>query len=303
MNRLGFRVLIGLMAMPAALLAEGPTAPQFFANNTVEYIPGTLPIIIAAPHGGQLEPTDIPDRKSGVVTRDAETDLLARDLAEAITRRTGSRPHLVVCHLKRSKVDCNRDALTGTGGNPKALATWRAFHESIAKARTSNGRGLFLDLHGHSHPEARVEFGYLLDPEQLRGTAAELEALAPVSSLASLMKTSPDPFESLLRGPFSLGGLLELEGFPSVPSPSRADPGDQPYFRGGYNTARYRAGGGADAFFSVQIECPRAGVRDTEANRKRFAEAMAVVLEKYLERHAGLRLRTPPSGVPRGGSE
>jgi hypothetical protein len=291
-------VVLACLVFAPGMLAETPGMSVFFADRTVEYVPGTLPIIIAAPHGGQLEPADIPDRKEGVLTRDAETDLLAIELAAAIASRTGSRPHLILCHLHRKKVDCNRDALTGTGGNPRALATWRAFHEAIGKARAAAGHGLFLDLHGHSHPAPRVEIGYLLSAEQLRETGPALSAFAQVSSLASIARTSPDTFEGLLRGPRSLGGLLEESGYPSIPSPSTPHPGEDPYFRGGYNTARYRTGGADDGFFAVQIECPRPGVRDTRENRRRFAEVLAAALEQWLAHHSGIR---PGKGVTAGG--
>lgn len=298
-------VVLACLVFASGLWAETPVKSVFFADRTVEYVPGTLPLIIAAPHGGQLEPADVPDRKDGVTTRDAETDLLATELAEAITRRTGARPHLILCHLHRKKVDCNRDALTGTGGNPRALATWRAFHEAIGIARDSAGHGLFLDLHGHSHPVARVELGYLLSAEQLRESGPGLSALAQVSSLASIARTSPDTFEGLLRGSRSLGGLLESTGYPAVPSPTALDPGEEPYFRGGYNTARYRSGGAGDGFFALQIECPRPGVRDSQENRRRFAGALALSLEQWMEHHAGIRLHTGnrASSLPKGGSE
>ncbi len=299
------RVVFACLVFASGLWADTPGTSVFFADRTVEYLPGTLPIIIAAPHGGRLEPPDIPDRKDGVTTRDAETDLLAIELADAIARRTGSRPHLVLCHLHRKKVDCNRDALTGSGGNPKALATWRAFHEAIGKARVAVGHGLFLDLHGHSLPLARVELGYLLSVEQLRESGPAFSALAQVSSLASIAKTSPDAFEGLLRGPRSLGGLLESSGYPSVPSPTSPDPGEEPYFRGGYNTARYRSGGAEDGFFALQIECPRPGVRDTQENRLRFAGILAMALEQWMVHHAGIPLTTGnrASALPKGGSE
>jgi hypothetical protein len=298
-------VCIGWVLAGGTVSAEDPVprSSWFFAGRTVEYVPGTLPLILAAPHGGQLEPADIPDREDGVTTRDAETDLLAVELAEAIARRTGARPHLILCHLHRKKVDCNRDALTGTGGNPKALATWRAFHEAIGKARAAAGHGLFLDLHGHSHPIVRVEIGYLLSAEQLHETGAAIEALAPASSLAKLAERKKGSFEDLLRGPESLGGLLERAGYPAVPSPASPHPGEEPYFRGGYNTARYRTGGTGDGFFSLQVECPRPGVRDTPENRLRFADVFAGVLEVWLERQAGIRLREEGGGVAKGGSE
>lgn len=298
-------VVLACLTFSPVLWAESPANSVFLADRTVEYVPGTLPLIIAAPHGGQLEPAGIPDRKDGVTTRDAETDLLAIALTEAIARRAGARPHLILCHLHRKKVDCNRDALTGTGGNPKALATWRAFHEAIGRARAASGHGLLLDLHGHSHPLAKVEIGYLLSAEQLRDSGPALSALAQVSSLASIARTSPDSFEGLLRGPRSLGGLLEAAGYPSVPSPTSPDPGEEPYFRGGYNTARYRSGGADDGFFALQIECPRPGVRDTQENRLRFAGALAGVLEQWMEHHAGIPLKSGnrSSSLPKGGSE
>lgn len=298
-----FSVVLAGVTLAVGLRAETQGNSVFLADRTVEYVPGTLPLILAAPHGGQLEPADIPDRKDGVTTRDAETDLLAFELTDAIARRTGARPHLIVCHLKRNKVDCNRDALTGTGGNPKALATWRAFHEAIGKARAAAGHGLFLDLHGHSHPLGRVELGYLLSTEQLQETGSAIEALAPASSLAKLAARGRGSFDELLRGPESLGGLLESAGYAAVPSPKTPYPGDEPYFRGGYNTARYRTGGTGDGFFSLQVECPRPGVRDTPENRARFAEVFAGVLETWLERQAGIRLREQGGGVAKGGSE
>lgn len=302
---MNWRVVSAFIVMLAPTLsrAEKPPVSIFLADQTVEYLPGTLPLIIAAPHGGQLEPADIPDRTEGVLTRDAETDVLAVELADAIARRTGARPHLILCHLKRNKVDCNRDALTGTGGNPKALATWRAFHEAIGKARAAAGHGLFLDLHGHSHPIARLEIGYLLSAEQLQETGAAIEAFAPASSLAKLAERKKSSFEELLRGPGSLGGLLEQAGYPAVPSPASPHPGEEPYFRGGYNTARYRTGGSGDGFFSLQVECPRPGVRDTPENRRRFAETFAGILETWLEDQAGIRLREIGTGFPKGGSE
>ncbi len=285
------------LAAAAALVdragAETPAARDLLADGTVEYLPGDLPVIVAAPHGGRLEPAEIPDRENGTTVRDVNTDLLAHDLAEAFQRQCGARPHLVVCLLSRTKVDCNRDALTATAGQPAALATWRAFHEAIARARDVSGRGLFIDLHGHSHPEGRVELGYLLGEDQLREVGAAFEALAPVSSLAALLATSPDSFEQIVRGPKSLGGLLEEAGYPSVPSPGIPHPGGAAYFRGGYNTARYRAAREGDGWISLQIECPRPGVRDTPQNRRRFAETLAAAVETFLSHHADIRLEPP----------
>lgn len=278
----------------SGLAEEKPKTPHpgqsiFTANGTVEYVPGTLPLIIAAPHGGRLTPVNIPDRTEGVVVTDANTDLLAREIAEAFHRHTRQHVHLVICHLKRSKVDCNRDALTGTGGNVVAMETWQAFHDAIESARTT-GRELYLDIHGHSHSQPRVELGYQLSAEQLTLRGASLTALENQSTISGLANTSADTFEERMRGNSSLGGLLEARGFASVPSPTHPDPGTQPYFSGGFNAERYGPKLGGGKFISIQIECPRKGVRDSDPNRKRFAEALADSIVVFLKRHADMDL-------------
>ena len=51
------------------------TGYWFGTNDWVEYRPGTLPVILSAPHGGSTEPPSIPDRSgAGIVTvRDSRT--------------------------------------------------------------------------------------------------------------------------------------------------------------------------------------------------------------------------------------
>lgn len=299
-----FRITI-LIALCLALSLAADEEPKslLLANETVEYLPGTLPLIIAAPHGGTLKPESIPDRQDGVTQRDAETDRLARAVAEAIAERTGAWPHLVICHLHRSKVDCNRDALTGTAGNKEALATWNAFHEAIEEARGKSESGLFIDVHGHSHNLVRVELGYRLDAAQLQFSGESLNALAGSSSIGALTKISPDTFEKLVRGPASLGALLVERGYDAVPSPSAPDPGRNPYFRGGHNTDLYGSAGKDPRWSAIQIECPKPGVRDSEENRRVFAVALAETLIVWMERHAGIRLDQGSKGDLKAGSE
>lgn len=284
-----FRV-IALLAFAAPTLLGADEVPPpvpasiWLAEGTVEYVPGTLPLVIAAPHGGTLKPESIPDRTEGVKQRDAETDRLARDLAAAIAKREGAWPHLVICHLHRAKVDCNRDLLSGTGGHRAAIATWRAFHESIANARLATPDALLIDLHGHSHPAARVEIGYLLDARQLALSGDAFEKLRPIASAGPMVGEGPGAFAEFIRGPRSLGALLEERGFPSVPSPKAPDPAGEPYFRGGFNTARYGSRANPRGA-AVQLECPRPGVRDTEENRLRFAAALAEALALWTAAH------------------
>jgi hypothetical protein len=87
----------------------------------------------------------------------------------------------------------------------------------------------------------------------------------------------------------SMGDLLELRSYPSVPSPTYPDPGGQPYFNGGYNTRRHGSRDGGPVS-GMQLECNYTGVRDSGPNREAFAAALAEALDVYLETHFNIDL-------------
>lgn len=261
---------------------------QLNKGDYIEYISGNLPVIISAPHGGRLKPDNIADRTKGVLQADANTDLLAKDIAQAFHQQTGKYPHVIICHLKRLKLDCNRDLKEAAQGDKEAERVWNDFHSFIEQARNSviemNGEGLYIDLHGHGHPELRLELGYLLSNRQLKKDTKELEELEGESSIRILSQNSEASFVEFLRGDSSFGGLMQKRGFPSVPSPKYPHAGEAKYFNGGYNTRRYGSlnGGGISGF---QVECPRKSVRDTDKNRKAFAKSFAGAVVEYLRIH------------------
>lgn len=255
----------------------------------IEYTPGDAPIVIVAPHGGLLAPTELLDRGcAGCVTlNDANTQALARAIVDSFTARTGRRPHLVANLLHRRKFDGNRELGEATSGNTAALApSWEWMHAAIDSARADvvrrAGRGLLIDLHGHAHEIARLELGYLLSASQLRLSNAELASgnllgMSSIARLATDARGAPSVGE-LLRGPSSLGGLLEARGVPAVPAPAAPAPlVGEAYFSGGYNTDRHgsRRGGFVDA---IQIECHFPGLRDTPESRARFAGVLTDAL-------------------------
>lgn len=258
-------------------------------RDYAEYRPGTLPLVISAPHGGTLQPTEIPDRTAGVTARDRNTAELAIAVADALESRLGQRPHLILSRLHRLKLDPNREIVEATEGDPLAEQAWREFHGFIEHARArvieAHGEGFYLDLHGHGHPIQRLELGYLLDAEELALSDAALDQgdRAAGSSIHALVDRSGQAFSTLLRGPESLGGLLEREGYSATPSDVQPDPGAHPFFSGGYNTARHGSRDGG-SISGVQIEAQYDGVRDTSFSRSEFAAALATALEAYLGR-------------------
>lgn len=296
-TRLAFAALAAsLLAVSGVLAATAEKIPGQSASGLdrhVESIAGNLPIVLTAPHGGRLRPDAIPNRTEGVTDMDANTQELARAVAAEFFARTGRHVALVASQLHRIKLDPNRELKEAAQGSAIAERAWREYHAAIeaalAAAVARHGFAFLVDLHGHAHPIARLELGYALDAKQLNQTDAALDAagLVAVSTLRDLHARRGGSAADLLRGPRSLGAFFAERGFRAVPSPTEPRPGDGPFFSGGYTVRRHCAEPATTKIDGLQIECHRAGVRDTAENRTRFAQVAAESLLLFLrERYA-----------------
>ena len=160
--------------LPAQFYNPGQT--YFGADNYIEYQPGNIPLIISVPHGGRLEPGNVPDRDCDGCSyvMDTYTQELAREIRAAFVRQTGCYPHVIYNLLHRKKLDMNRSIVLATDSNTILDVYWNDYHGFVRGAKDSilrqHGRGLFIDLHGHGHTKQRIEYGYLLYESQLRET-------------------------------------------------------------------------------------------------------------------------------------
>lgn len=219
-------------------------APDSLEHNPegfIEYVAGDLNVILAAPHGGSLQPSTIPDRNCGyyidgqlVYRHDVSTssyencpvrnkkDVYTRELALMVSSElhkvTGKWPHLVINHLHRLKMDGNSEKDRATFGIPKAEDAWELFHCFVNTAKQSvAGSGLFIDLHGHSHPEKLIELGYTIPAENLNRASFGYQE-SSIRNLAMVNKlTKSEEFADLIQGHSSFGGLLEAKGYRVVP--------------------------------------------------------------------------------------
>ena len=245
-----------------------------------QYIPGSRcsPIILSAPHGGYLEPDNIPDRGAGCFKnnscifshtcgepnwtkckaqfkRDQYTLEISHIVREKIKELTGETPHLILSRLKRSKLDPNREkdeATFGVEDSIKAYTDFHNFHKQAISA--SNGPGLILAIHGHVHDrDDWIELGYLIDNADLdKGT------INPnTSSIRALSNRHCSiPFEKIVRGPMtSLGSFLQNLGYKTIPSPDHPGPDGGVYLKGLFTITIYgsRDHGDTDA---IQVEAP-----------------------------------------------
>ncbi|WP_452221684.1 T9SS type A sorting domain-containing protein [Lacinutrix salivirga] len=212
----------------------GPGVPVFyeqFAGDTrgyIEYIPGNLPIIISAPHGGVKQSgstiggtnypdndSTLPDRSCGTVERDDNTDILVREIQEEIFNLTGCYAHVIINNLHRSKLDPNREINEATCGDSDAIDHWNAWHNFIDQASTSVtnnwGKGLYIDLHGQSHTIPRIEIGYNITSGELNGSTINTTTIINKSTIKNLVNNNINNLniEDLVRGNNSLGELFQ----------------------------------------------------------------------------------------------
>ncbi len=292
-NKLIVVLLIFFFASSSFSQIYTPGETYFGENEYIEFKAGNLPIIISAPHGGGLEPVEIPDRDCAgcVYVRDSRTQELIRQMSDAIFEEFGCYPYIIINRLHRRKLDANREIGDAADGDPMAEQAWAEFHDFIQAAKdsiTQNfGRGLYLDLHGHGHDIQRLELGYRISRSELQMTDGELNGLVNEASIRSLVYNNLNnlTLSQLLRGEDSFGEFYENELFPAVPSQTDPFPmGSDPFFSGGYNTGRH--GSEIEGVIDgIQIECNWEGVRNTSANREVFATATAQALRSYLEKH------------------
>lgn len=288
-------------------IPSGPYTPgntYYSTNDWIEYHAGNLPVIISAPHGGDLTPSNITTRTeencggSFVTSKDLNTAELARSLKYRFYEHTGKYPHVIINRLHRSKLDANRNKSQGACGSPNAGMAWEDFHDFIETSKNQlladYGRGWYMDMHGHGHAIQRIELGYRLTGSDLRESNATLNSdptYRTKSSFRTFAEDAPFNFGSaLLRGNKAIGTILEQEGYPSVPSKDDPAPavGD-PYFRGGYNTAIHGCNSGGD-ICGVQVEANYNNVRDSYENRKAFAKALVRATDIFLGHNFGLSL-------------
>lgn len=206
------------------------------SKKYIEYIPGNMPVIISAPHGGVLQAgsgesglsssyphtdSDLSNRNCGSDERDDNTDILIREIQKKCYEQYGLYPYIIINNLHRSKLDPNRDIAEATCGSSGSDKYYNAFHNFIDAASadiTANfGKGLYIDLHGQSHSVPRIEAGYNLPSssydEDLNNSATNATELSRVT-IKNLISDNLQnlTFEDLVRGSESLGGLLQTTG-------------------------------------------------------------------------------------------
>ncbi|NGM61309.1 hypothetical protein G5B30_05185 [Sphingobacterium sp. SGG-5] len=320
-------------------------------KNYVKLVVGDakVPLLLGIPHDGVGKGTpEIP--VTGTTGRDINTKPLALAIAKLFKKDTGLQPWIVLNEISRKRVEPNtyiEDVDARYGTDSEARKTYDSYHELMLLARTTMAAhlantqgGLFIDVHGHAHRYAyeqeeeytsivtgkkissryvdQSDLGYGLAAAALREPDATLDTYADQSTIAGLAQAhAAVPFSALLRGPYSLGALLQAEGVVSVPGNvlpapeldswkfgvnTAGNPKSRPYFNGGFLTRRYGTAkegktiGFADNISAVQIETPGITVRNNPTIIARSSHKFKRAIIQYLNHWYGCNF--PNSDYP-----
>ncbi|MHA7832645.1 MAG: putative metal-binding motif-containing protein, partial [Flagellimonas sp.] len=284
-----------------SLLAQIPGKSYFDGpEEYIEYIYGDYPLIISVSHGGYKKPDEIADRdcEGCLYLSDSYTQEIARSITQYFFDQTGHYPHLIINLLHRSKLDPNRLIEEGADGDPISEEAWNDYQNFIETAKTKIvqdfGRGLFIDIHGHTHPIQRVELGYILTHSDLNESDETLNTPFHINRNSTKNLVNNNVLNlthaELVRGPLSFGAFLVNRGYPTVPSPDDPYPEiDDPYFNGGqlvYDHGAFFS----DDFDSFQIEADQ-NIRlngEQPQTRELFAASCAIAIKEYLALHYGV---------------
>jgi hypothetical protein len=262
----------------------------------VEYHKGNLPIVISVPHDGSLTPDSIPDRvcNSPTIARDINTIDIAKMTRDSLFSLTGCYPHIIICNLKRTKIDCNRSIEDGACDNGEAKIAWIEFQTFIDTAQQSmlrkyGNKILYIDLHAHGHDSQRIELGYLLTAADYNRSDSVLNTANYIakSSISNLVSNNFKKLShaKLLRDSFAFGTMLGNYKYPSVPSMQIKTPDTFPYFNGGYNTVQNTCAGGKKIINGFQIELNYKNLRENITQRGNFSKTLSLVILDYLKKH------------------
>lgn len=254
----------------------------------IEYKAGTLPLVLAVPHGGDQEPEDFPVVAEGLSSDGGSLELTLL-LREALIARTGQAPHVVINHVRRNRLNLNTlewqdEPNAEAPGAIEAAALWdEMIQDASAQVTQDCGFGAFLDMHTKA-AEVNVGIGMGVSSSLLLGPSEDLNQAAvwEASSVRALAGRVADPIAAI-RGPLSLGGLLSSPDYRVIPSPEDPGPGEEElYYYSGHNVWVHgsRDGGQVDGY---HLEMHWEYINTGETNRQAMAEALADAMVPWMQ--------------------
>merc|ERR1712232_1206070 len=154
--------------------------------------------------------------------------------------------------------------------------------EALEDTVDRHGFALLLDIHGQNHRCDASELGYSLSAVDFLNQDCVLDRVAHEScSLAALLsREGAERLSAVVRGPSSLGALLEQHGFGCTPSTSRPVPVTSENLQATLAWALAREDGGIGNATALQQLLVRHGFAQDMSRAEEAAEALFPYLMK-----------------------
>ena len=292
-----------LILLVTSIKAQYTVGVSYYGDSSwIEYIPGNMPIIIVAPHAGNLQPASLPDINTR--GRDNGTMDLALFMRDSLQFKSGGcRPHVIINHLRPNKlnpVHSASDSATSAGTNANALNALNQFHAFIQvaydKVTTDFGKGHYFELHGNGTAEHWNMVGLGISKSVLKLSDSVINTKVNNSTIKNLCTAGGANFLEVLKGSTSLGGMLDSLGWKSAPSPAHPSPPDTAtFFYAGQNTWRYgsRSSGTIDAthlesYWQFMVY---------NSNRSKYSNDLANSILRFMTIHYGFTFNCPTVDV------
>lgn len=217
--------------------------PHKSASNYLTFGIGESPIILSAPHGGDIKPLDIPYRKYGNRSRDTYT----RRLIELVIEKLPQKPYYIYSDIHRNRVDLNRDIVEAAQGNKKAEMIWRIWNNILLNYTASSvgrfGKVLYIDIHSHSNSD-KFQIGYGLSVKEYN----DVKARWKIKDKSTMYAFSEFGYEfPVLFGEYSFPNSIESYGYKIL-----VPQDEKHYLNGGRNIKEFSG----NKVGAIQIECP-----------------------------------------------
>lgn len=237
-------------------------------NKYLIFRVGNCPVIISAPHSGEIKPINIPPRKYGNLERDSYTKTLIERVLESLNKK----PYFIFSEIHRSRVDLNRDIVEGCQGNLLAEKIWKQWNYTLdsfkQQVETKYNKGLYIDLHSHSNSD-KFQIGYGLSVKEYN----YLRNREKITKRSSMYAIDNDSYDSLF-GNNSIINTIEKHGF-EVLIPQK----EEKYLNGGRNIRVNHD----EKIGAIQIECPVSILRTNLFNiSKTLVDAIETFSNRFL---------------------